>query len=437
MFDLITPKDLALQRYKQNHEWMEEILSSPYKMKQITPPDLNLGLTGELASLTKGIFEAQGGDAWMTSPEKPYIGRLEPGKAEEFRKRVSNHLETTKAEIEKMQAEHAQALAKFKERSILSIKEKELRTAIAESGTEVWRIELPNEADGESGANAANESIDELTRQVEAVMGRKIKSHPDVKCIKNGGWQAPAPEPEPPAQTSQMSRQGSQSGYQNNAPGESEGDVDMGGTAAGLLDQMHTGLSSGTTPVNNFPTPQAQASAAQSSAATPSQSNNVPSPAAAQPAAPQGGDVTMGGTSGPAKEQSASAPDQGTGSGDWVVVPKNADNTPEANARAASGTPKPAAPAAGSVKGPSNAGTPAAATESGFDQNDFSSLGDLDTAGDALAGFGDNNDLGSGGGDMGDGLDLNMEMEDSAFGDAFHGVSASGTPGDNGQGNDM
>jgi hypothetical protein len=51
-------------------------------------------------------------------------------------------------------------------------------------------------------------------------------------------------------------------------------------------------------------------------------------------------------------------------------------------------------------------------------------LGDLDTAGDALASY---EGLGEGEmGDLGDleemGMDMGGEMDDSAFGDAFHGV---------------
>ncbi|KAG6024069.1 hypothetical protein E4U41_001870, partial [Claviceps citrina] len=91
------------------------------------------------------------------------------------------------------------------------------------------------------------------------------------------------------------------------------------------------------------------------------------------------------------------------------------------------------------------AATPAATdagSAAGFDQNDFGSLGDLDTAGDAMAGYDAGADLnaegsaGAGDGD-GDGLDLEMNMEDdSAFGDAFHGVESSGMPAE-GQDQDM
>ncbi len=145
----------------------------------------------------------------------------------------------------------------------------------------------------------------------------------------------------------------------------------------------------------------------------------------------------MGGMDG-ADERSETAPDQGTESGDWVVVPKDAASTGGVSltpglATAANGESRSAHSASATTyKPPSAAATPAV-TEGGsitFDQNDFSSLGDLDTAGDAMAGY-DAPALDGSAGELGEGLDLQMDMEDSAFGAAFHGVDqpSSGTPG--------
>ncbi|KAJ6445799.1 haloacid dehalogenase-like hydrolase [Purpureocillium lavendulum] len=463
MFDHLTQREISMSRYKQNHEWMEEILSSAYRMNQITPTDLGLGLKGELASLTEGIFTAQGGEA--ITVDKPYVGRLDGGLADEFRKRVNNHIESTQSEIKKMQEAHAEAMAKLKESSLLVSKEAELRALDDDLFAGFGN-------DGHSDGAEVNgkprqppkTTVDEVIKELEQAVGRKIESHPSVKRVQEGGYQAPAPEPEPqapPAGDAPMSRQPSQAGSQASGMMLGESDIDMGGTAAGLLDQMHSGFSSMSTPVNNFPTPQPQMSAAHSNAATPSNANNAPSPAPAQNPAPAAqdeaaappqasGDVAMGGTESPAKapEPASTAPDQGTGSGDWVMVPKGGAS-PEATA----GQEAPAAPPATegedeaaksataaqtAAKPPSAAATPAV-TDGGsatFDQNDFSSLGDLDTAGDALAGF-DAPDLDGSAGELGDGLDLQMDMEDSAFGDAFHGVDASNTPGGEGQGQDM
>ncbi|KAL2212268.1 SWI/SNF and RSC complex subunit Ssr4 [Sarocladium strictum] len=468
IFDHLTPREISVARYRQNHEWMEEILSSPYRINQITPADLGLGLKGELASLTEGIFAAHAGGAQETSqlPEKAYVGRLDAGLADKFRQRVQEHIETTKSEIEKMQAEHAQALAEFKKGSTLSTKEKELRTLVEGTGQEVWRVEVESRGDNgkadNSNASEPKHSLEEIIKQAEEATGKKIQRKPTADRIQDGGYQIPVPEPEPEpvqqpdvsadaglnAPSTNMSRQPSNAGSQASAALLGDSDMDMGGTAAGLLDQMHTGFSSNSTPINNFPTPQAQLSAAQSNAATPTNAN-VASPAPQGQAAPAtaSADVNMGGTEAEAK-QSSTTPDQGTGSGDWVVVPKEgaaSDAAAGSNAGTAHATPSGEA-----QKAPSSTETPSAPkpvsaaatpglTDGGYDQNDFSSLGDLDTAGDALASFDDGGVSGNDGGDgLGDDLDLQMEMEDSAFGDAFHGAGsgAGETPGD-GQNQDL
>ncbi|KAM0564065.1 hypothetical protein ACHAPJ_000273 [Fusarium lateritium] len=436
MFDHLTPREISLSRYQQNHEWMEEILSSPYRISQITPADLNLGFKGELASLTEGIFPAQGVEAFVSGPDKPYIGRLDPEKADEFRKRVNEHVESTKAEIEKMQAAHAEALAEFKKSSVLNTKEKELRNVIEGTGTEVWRIEGKVDPHDEDHVPrpVSKKTVEEIVSEVESATGKKVDTKPTVSRVQDGGYQPPAPEPAQAA-TSQLSRQPSQSGSQNSGIMIGESDIDMGGTVAGLLDQMHTGISATSTPLNNFGTPQPQLSAGQSGAGTPSNANVAHSGPS--------GDVTMGGTQGP-RDNTATAPDQGTGSGDWVVVPKDGAAQDQSNQGPGSGTASanantpnvPGIDAAKSVAKTASAGaTPAAGTPGGsvsFDQNDFSSLGDLDTAGDALASF-DGPTLDGSAGELGEGLDLSMDMDDSAFGDAFHGVETSGTP----QGQDM
>lgn len=447
LFDHLTPRDISFSRYQQNHEWMEEIVSSPYALSQIAPPDLGLGLKGELAPLTDGIFTAQSANALTEAPQKPYIGRLEPGLADEFRKRVQEHLDATKAEMEKMKAEHAKNLASLKTSSVFVDAEKEVKNSVQEHGSELWRLEghyTDADDNSVSWSQKHNKKVDEIVAQVEANLGRHIEVLHNVHRIQDGGFQEPAPEPikepspvpppasSPPAPTAgadltgQASRRPSQAGSQHSGVMVGDSDIDMGGTAAGLLDEMHTGFSANSTPVNNFPTPQTHMSALNSTAGTPANAN-APSPAPVPPTIPEepeaaqatagaSEDVAMGNTE-PVKDVPATAPDQGTGSGEWVVVPKGGASPDPATAAAAvpeEEAPKPAAKASSAV------GTPAE-TPGGF-----SSLDDLDSAGDAMASYGAS---------MGDdGLDMNLEMEDSAFGDAFHGVSNTDTPGNQSEG---
>ncbi|KAK7924508.1 hypothetical protein PG985_006562 [Apiospora marii] len=479
LFDHLTPREISLVRYRQNHEWMEEILSSPYRMGQIGFTSLGFGMKGELSSLTDGIFEAQGADAVDHHSTKA-AGHLDPNLAEEFRKRVDERVASTNEEIAKLKAEHEKKMAKFKKNSLLTTAEKDLRFAVDDAGPGAITLETrPEEPEEGSGrwTSKQNKSVDDIVSQVEAQLGRHAEVIYDLRRIQDGGYQEPAPEPAEPSPVPQpaptagatgsntMSRQGSQ---QSNIMLGGDSDVDMGGTAASMLDQMHTGTSSTSTPANNFSTPQGQLSAMPSNAATPANAN-VPSPMPTVPEAPKAepaGDVSMSGTDD--HPSAATAPDQGTGSGDWVVVPKGGvtpdptttlpvgSHPPGNNAAAPAAAPPSEAPAAkttpdSSTPQPpqpqppqpqaqppqsqqqhqapavtanpatnkSDSDTPAGASTAsmGFDaDNDFGSLGDLDTAGDALASF--NTDTpGDLGGDF---------MEDSAFGEAFHGVESAG-----------
>lgn len=450
MFDQLTVREIALSRYQQNHEWMEEILSSAYRIDQINPPDLGLGFKGQLAPLTDGIFPAQGGEAPEHTIDRPYATSLDPKLTEEFRKRITNFMETSKAEMETMKSNHEQALAQIKVSALIVQAEKELRDTVDTSEEEPWRLEgRPDDADEDSNRSLPRKSgrkMDDIVSEIEGRLKQKTRSVRPVDRIQDGGYQPPAPEPEPeipapaPALPTTAAAPGggaSTSGQPSAAPSQQGGmgmddpDLEMGGTAGELLSQMQPGVSSTSTPAAHT------ASALPSAVATP-HDIGIPSPAA-QPAIseeraaqPSANDTVMGNTDSSAKAGPQTAPDQGTGSGEWVMVPKGGAS-PESNAQAASasgpasgsrGTPA-AASAAGSIptKPVSAAGTPADGG-SAF-ENDFSSLGDLDTAGDALANY-----EAPSGADLGDGLDLNMDMDDSAFGDAFHGVSQSGTPAD-------
>jgi hypothetical protein len=141
----------------------------------------------------------------------------------------------------------------------------------------------------------------------------------------------------------------------------------------------------------------------------------------------------------------------GTGSGDWVVVPEGGvsptpqaqPSTTSAPEEAAHDLPTTSAPASNPSPFPATtAGTSSANTPGMPDYhaspNDFADLGDLDTAGEALASYDDDMDGGDDGdmGDLGLDMDAEMGMDESAFGDAFHGVESrgeeggEGTPGD-------
>lgn len=465
LFDHLTPRDVSLDRYKQNHEWMEEILSSPYRMDQIALADLGLGLKGELSSLTEGIFEAQGVEALAGGPKKPHVGHLDKSLANEFRKRVSDKVKATNAEIAKMKEDHEKMVAKFEDGSVIKDAEQELRFAIQDTVPATWRLESQAD-DGEEvlgrWGQSQNKKVEDIVSRVEAVLGKRTEVVQDVRRIQDGGYIEPAPEPEPepepvlppPAAVvgelpaagagSVMSRQPSQAETPHSVLMGADSDIDMGGTAAGLLDQMHTGFSSHSTPVNSFPTPQPQLSTIPSTAATPA---NVAAPSP-QPAEPSGVAAQPQDESKPedvamedadrAKEGMATTPDQGTDSGDWVVVPQGGVSSAEPPDIAAMATVTatdpviPTSMSADPTNPPTDTGKPISAAPTPADEtaapdapdvdnNDFSSLGDLDNG---AADLDDYKSPSLGGADVAldGGLDMHMDVEDSAFGDAFHTV---------------
>ncbi|KAG9245826.1 hypothetical protein BJ878DRAFT_332175 [Calycina marina] len=421
-FDFTTPREISSARYKQKHEWMEEILSSPYSMNQIIPPDLGLGRTGDLAALTDGFFDAPG----TKDGKHTYIGRLDPGYADEFRQRSAENVTETNKEIERMKAKHAKRLAKFQRGSVLSTAEKMLRTAVAipsDIGPEYWRLEgkIDEDDNNESRPVRQNPSrVDDIVAQVEASLGRHVSAIKEFRRIQDGGYEESAPgPPSPQAMAVQQSRNVStrQSGGLI-----SDIDMDMGDSAAGLMDRYHAGLSSNVIPGSGFPTPQSHLQA-QSSAGT--LGLHAPSPQPAMTPSyhiPQGEAGSGSHTTGAGGQASFEGP-----GGDWVVVtrggvspgPTNASLAPPSSGiPASSASPHPATAAGNNSRHKEFSNSPIA----------FTDMVGMDTAGEALAGFGDS-------GGMGDdlGLDMDVGMDDSAFGEAFHGIEPR-NDGDDGHG---
>lgn len=376
MLDFLTPREISKMRYQQHHEWMEEIFASPYTIKQITPVDLGLGRKGELESLTAGFFEAPVGPSPSKDQKDPGVamqaGKMEPDKAEEFADRVAKKVADMTAEIEKLKKRHARRMEKIGRLSVLKEAESKLRDAAAnpaETGSEVWRlegrIELPSEEETPAAdytAQAPKFKVDDVVKEVEHAYGRSIVPEPNISCVEKGGLlERIEPEPAPPAESNGVG---------------AEGDIVMDHTNSHLLDQF------GTPPASH-----------------PSQEASGPGPTGGADAARTGipqqggpsGDVEMGGTASNEPTQTNTAEGE---TGDWVIVGN------EGNATKAAGT------------GPNTAGgTPGSGLNTGLETSNFddaTNFTNMDSAGDALAAYGEQHDL-----------DL-PDLENSAFGDAFH-----------------
>lgn len=195
-FDHLSQREISIARYTQHHRWMEEVFSSPYATNQIAPPDLGLGLAGELKGLTEGILS--GPDMTLIErdenrPPQPVdvkaFTNLTKEQVDEFTKRVEKHLEEGKAEIERMKAEHAKKMQAWKTVNALAQAEKKLRHgtwAGHEAAVPVFRVEQPA-ANGSTEAKPSKAIIDDVVKDVENLLGVKVKSYENAKLVAKGG----------------------------------------------------------------------------------------------------------------------------------------------------------------------------------------------------------------------------------------------------------
>ncbi|KAI9701831.1 MAG: hypothetical protein M1836_001175 [Candelina mexicana] len=462
MLDHLTPREISTMRYVQHHEWMEEVISSPYGINQILPVDLGFGLKGELESLTEGFFIAPTIENGKGSRDPNPAGKMEEGKAEEFSKRATDKVAELNAEMVKMKRKHARRMEKLNRGKIIIESEKRLRMAVsdpASTGTETWRLEGRSDDTSDTGggvsiasADTTREKVDDIVAIVEGVVGKRVSVTKAVVCVQTGGLE------EKPAQPTENINQNNDlmNGSTNGQFPDAE--MDMGNSAAGLLDQYRA--SSTSTPGTYLPTPQPATSHSHppSHSGTPAPPNQTqpsahnPNPMpSVQQAGPQSiqeitgiqepnadVDVDMGGV--PTSLDTTSAD---TEASEWVMVPK--DEALEPNALPSAPSPPPhSQPMPSSLDTPTalvntpGSGlqglTPAAASapmeESGpggniddgaLDTTDFGDFANINTAGDELADFGAGD-----AGEMGLDGDAELGLDDSAFGDAFHGTEMHG-----------
>jgi hypothetical protein len=433
--DNLTPAEISKMRYKQHHEWMEEIYSSVFSISQIIPEDLGLGMTGKLKELTDGIFDTPSYDAMKApfeqekyaqkykNPEDP-LQRLRPGKErlldtppgstqyqklapeklEEFETRITGFMDSGREEIEAMKRAHAATVADFKKSKSYMVAERKLR-------------------------DADDRTAEEIIADLERSLNVKVVEQKEVLCVEEGGLEkeeksrAVNGSAEAPANTN---TNGAASTF--GANGLTFGADDN--SAAGLLDQFGSGSYEGT-PVGRISTPQISQpqSAAPTPGATagPSQDFNqqeVPDETGLDFIDDMDLDVPLEGLG------SDAAPD----TSDWLtgnnsiqstaisthLDPKpTTTSTPQPNSTNSAGSHK-AQPVANensadmlneTGQGLTQIGehqTPGSTTGM-FHDADFGSFDNLDTAGDALADF----DTGAGDDDFG----LDLGDDDIEFGD--------------------
>lgn len=209
--DSLTPRELALTRYIQHHEWLEEVVSSPYDTHRIIPPRLGLGRKGEIESLTKDFFDApleiEWGSSlkdagWITSKEqamegKPVVdevdpkdrldyqrvGKLDSANAQDFREMATARLDQLNAEMEQMKKDFAEQMARLQQGSDLQKAELLLRksTMAMLTGNEMSLDE--------------SQDLDNGIKALETSRGKNVKSVLAVECLEEGGRQEKAESP--------------------------------------------------------------------------------------------------------------------------------------------------------------------------------------------------------------------------------------------------
>jgi hypothetical protein len=386
-FDFLTPREISLSRYKQHHEWMEEIFSSPYAVGTIAPIDLGLGLMGELAPLTAGILDVSGAD----NPEgakgknikiKNYY-KLDPKQLEDFDKRVEEYTTKEQAEIDKMKADHAKKMAHLKRTRTYIKAERRLR-------------DLSRSADDSDDSDPVEEVVQDLEKSLNVSFDAK-KS---VVCVEKGGF-IEAQIPSPPK--AQVNGNGARNGPSNGV--NNDGIVEIDNSAASLLDQYGSGSLTGT-PIGNVSLPRLSQPPSQSQSAmgTPNAASNMPQASTFdQHGTPLHGDTGDDLLDLDVEMSGMPSTDKGD---EWGLLNE------QAGVAQGSGNPQ---PTTNTNLPTTNAGAMPSSNidaEAGsmFDTADFGSFDNLDTAGDALAEYGNDDTMG---------LDL---VDDSAFGDAFHGT---------------
>ncbi|KAK6367307.1 hypothetical protein LTS17_010232 [Exophiala oligosperma] len=429
LLDFMTPRDISRYRYEQHHEWMEEILESPYPTLAIVPSDLGLGRKGALEELTKDFFDAPLSAAHEPNAGPPArVGKLPAGQVEEFSNRATKKLAEMQEELEKMKKRHARRMARLQQSMALATAEKKLRTV---PDVPERRSSTNSKADGPE--ETPRGAIEEIVHSVEEGTGMKVARTSVVTVVSKGGLteiSRPAPSTSSAAQATSPEKAAAPPTEMTDAPQTQQQQQQPDQVQGAKVDANDT-------PISEPPQQDVSESSAPSEARPPF-AQQEPEKQEDAKSETVGGDVgaddlemdvPMGGLDGAEGNGSGNenqdnsewvmVDQEGSGGGDsgGVEVPETTDEAPTQQEQTTTdNTTKPAEqtttvpPPELPVQSAQNSGlsTPGLNTPDFDIGGDFDNV-EVDTAGDALASY-DN-----------DGDDLNLDnMEDSAFGDAFH-----------------
>ncbi|KAG0635786.1 hypothetical protein HOY80DRAFT_980435 [Tuber brumale] len=273
MLDHLSPREIATTRYIQHHEWMEEIMGSPYAIDKIEPIDLGLGLRGELEIVTKGLLDPP---AYPPTPKPPRAGDAAKEKEssqaeilEELRPRVEAKIREMEAEMLRMQDAHAKRLQKIKQSGVTKDAELKLRIGLGltpqhqQAEIESHQVYTPgNEmedchSEPTAAATAVKDlsAVEEIVRDVEHALGKKVVEKqmlakhelPVEEIIKMGGIVAEG-DGQPNLDTIMME---DQDGNSRNGENQQDGDVGVGNLNGSTTVDYEFNLALGNLPDEN------------------------------------------------------------------------------------------------------------------------------------------------------------------------------------------
>lgn len=201
--DNMTPTAISTERFKRNHMWLEEVLSSIYSVNHILPEDLGFGLAGELADLTKDFLNAQDVSPQRRAKGEP-LGPIDqnavyyslgPEKLAELEQKIADYVDANDESMDDMRKEHAKRMGRLNQGKFYLEADQRLRDAAGDE-----------------------KLMDELLHNVEAQLGVRVQEGQELVCVQQGTLQ--------------------QDGKELNGDGPNGQSGTGDDTAAGLLDEF-------------------------------------------------------------------------------------------------------------------------------------------------------------------------------------------------------
>ena len=195
-FDHLTQRDVAMSRYKRNHEWMADVLSYPLSTRNITPNDR----AWELLIRTTFQLPQDEEKAVTTTASDEGNDSSAADRTNVFFNQVQQCIIKTEAETKKLEKEHARTVKTFRHRcNIWRTAEERLRQAEWDSNN-TWRL-LSESAEGGSTEGDNNgsdqpppppppppvEKVMDVVADVEAQIGKRVYVTDEVVMTDSGG----------------------------------------------------------------------------------------------------------------------------------------------------------------------------------------------------------------------------------------------------------